>query len=177
MRTFRLVVRSYAHFIRFAVPFYPLCKAKRKEQATLIACSFVKPATRIFKPALRSSGRFTISNFSYFNISLSVAKLPSLSRFGRSAVAPLKKQITKVICFSPKPAMSYFPRQRQTKKKISKNKYELFRLTPPLSSFAPLSHFTLQAALFSYLLNRTLCKMRSLPALAGDSQDYKTFLS
>ena len=48
---------------------------------------------------------------------------------------------------------------------------------PPLISFAPLSHFTLQAALFSYLLNRTLCKMRSLPALAGDSQDYKTFLS
>ena len=82
-----------------------------------------------------------------------------------------------MICFFPKPAMSYFPRQRQTKKKILKNKYELFRLTPPLSSFAPLSHFTLQAALFSYLLNRTLCKMRSLPALAGDSQDYKTFLS
>ena len=113
----------------------------------------------------------------YININLSVTKLPSLSRFGHSAIAPLKKQITFVICFSPKPAMSYFPRQRQTKKKILKNKYELFRLTPPLSSFAPLSHFTLQAAFFSYSLNRTLCKMRSLPALAGDSQDYKTFLS
>ena len=39
----------------------------------------------------------------------------SLSRFGRAAITALKKQSTSTLCFLPKPAMSYFPRQPPAK--------------------------------------------------------------